>query len=112
MHQTLCGKYGRDEGKYAGPHESLACEQSPVLMHFQCRTTFCVKPIDQSYVSNCYTYNGVSGRALGIGPVKADKDEPDKYCVDIKTIVTFGALCITQCYCYELYSALQMLHSN
>ena len=73
-HTTLHGQYGGDEGKPAGPFSLLlyafysidACEQSPVLIHYQCPTPLRQEPIDQIWVGNCYVFN----RALGHGKVR------------------------------------------
>ena len=96
---TLHGKYGGDEGKPAGPYEPLvygfysidACRQSPVNIHYRCPTPIRAEPIDEIYASNCYTYNRVlgRGRAQGIGTIKPDRDEPDKFRVDIKNVISF-----------------------
>ena len=96
---TLYGKYGGDEGKPAGPYTPLvygfysidACHQSPVNIHYRCPTPIRGEPIEQIYVSACYTYNRVlgRGRSHGIGTIRPDRDEPDKFRIDIKGVITF-----------------------
>ena len=96
---TLHGSYGGDEGKPAGPADPLAygfysidaCGQSPVLIHYRCPTPIRPEPIDLTYVANCYVFNRAlgRGRTQAISNVRPDQDNPGKYHMDFKNIITF-----------------------
>ena len=98
---TLYGRYGGDKGKPAGPNDRLvyafrsidACEQSPVLIHFRCPTPLRTEPIDGTLVVNCYAFNRAlgRGRVYGISNVRPDQDDPGKYRIDLKGIMTFSS---------------------
>ena len=98
---TLYGRYGGDEGKSAGPNEPLAygffsivaCQQSPVLIHYQCPMPFRTEPIDRTYVMNCYTFNRVLGRGRfqGISTVQTrpDRGGPQLHHISFTNVLTF-----------------------
>ena len=96
---TLYGKYGGDEGKPIGPYEPLvygfysidACEQSPVLIHYRCPTPIRTEPIDENFVINCYAFNRALGRGRlqGIASIRPDRDDPEKYRIIYRNVITF-----------------------
>ena len=98
---TLHGRYGGDTGKPAGPSERLiygfhsidACEQSPVVIHYRCHTPLRAEPIDGTRTVNCYAFNRVLGRGRvhGIRSIRPDRDDPGKYRMSSRTIITFSS---------------------
>ena len=98
---TLHGRYGGDEGKPAGPSEPLvygfysidACEQSPVLIHYRCPIPIRAEPIDRTQIAQCYTFNRALGRGRthGISMARPDQDDPRKYRINLKSIISFSS---------------------
>ena len=98
---TLYGRYGGDEGKPAGPNDRLvygfrsidACEQSPVLNHFRCPSPLRTEPIDGTLIANCYAFHRALGRGkyYGFSTVRPDHNDPEKYRIDTKSIITFSS---------------------
>ena len=97
--QTLYGRYGGADGKPAGVRERLAygfahidvCQQSPVIIRYQCDAPFRIDPIYGTLITTCLTCNRVlgHGRPHGAASIKPDPDEPQRFCITIRTVFTF-----------------------
>ena len=97
--QTVYGSYGGAEGKPVGLFDELLyifyrideCQKSPVFLHLRCTTPLRVEPIDGTTIFNCDTYSRVLGvgRANGIGTIKPAQDEPGRFRVTVRTVITF-----------------------
>ena len=65
--RTLYGSYGGAEGKPISVDGSLiygfyridVCEQSPLIIHYQCATPLHAESVDGASVMNCDCYNRV-----------------------------------------------------
>ena len=100
--QTLYGSYGGADGKPAGMNELIvygfynidACQQSPVIIQYQSATPFRAEPVDGTLIINCDLYSRVlgHGKAQGIGIIKPDPDEPERFRIIGRNAFTFPAL--------------------
>ena len=97
--QTLYGTYGGANGKPAGVRDRLAygfahidvCQQSPVIIRYQCDAPFRIDPMYGTLVITCLAYNKVlgHGRVYVVGSVKPDHDEPEKFRLSTRAVFTF-----------------------
>ena len=72
--QTLYGSYGGAEGKPAGVvllygfYSIDGCQQSPVVIQFQCSKPPRIEPVDGVFIFNCESYS----RVLGYGRIRGN----------------------------------------
>ena len=96
--QTLYGSYGGTEGKTVGPTSALAygfyiidvCQQSPLLIQFLTTTPF---PVGSVIIINPVLYNNVLGygKSQGVGFIRPDPQQPDKFRLSFSNVFTFPA---------------------
>ena len=101
--QTLYGTYGGTEGKpagitstntdllYSGIFKIDGCQQSPVIIFYRSATPTRIDPIDRNVISNFNVKNEVlgRGRSHGVASARPDKDEPEKFRITLRNVVTF-----------------------
>ena len=97
--QTLYGSYGGAEGKPVGVvllygfYSIDGCQQSPVVIQFQCSKPPRIEPVDGVFIFNCESYS----RVLGYGRIRGTTDltpipeEPGQYHYSIRDVFTFPA---------------------
>ena len=95
----LYGRYGGAGGKPAGVSDRLAygfahidvCQQSPVIIRYQCDAPFRIGPIDGTRVITCLACSKVlgHGRVYVVGSVKPGHDEPEKFRISTRAVFTF-----------------------
>ena len=86
-------------GKPVGIYDQLSysflsteeCKKSPVTVHFRCTSPMRLEPIDGNIVFNCDAYSLVLGRgkASGVGSVRPDQDEPERFRFFLRIVITF-----------------------
>ena len=99
--RTLYGSYGGAEGKPAGQQVVLVyginsiegCQQSPVIIQFQCSNPLRVEPVDGTLVFNCDSYSRVlgHGRILGTSSITPILENPGQYRYTVRDVYTFPA---------------------
>ena len=96
--QNLHGSYGGAVGRTVGLRDVLgygfykieACEQSPVVIQYQCITPLSPGP-DGAVVINCDLYNRVLGygKALGVSMITFDPDGLSRFRFTARSVFTF-----------------------
>ena len=97
--QLLHGSYGGTHGIAVGVGNSLnygytrldAYDQSPITFQFQTATPFRQEPVDGAIFLNFDMYNSVLGygKAQGSLTIKPDKNNPGKFRVAARNVITF-----------------------
>ena len=87
--QTLYGSYGGTAGKPETVQLSYGfyvigvCKKSPVVVHTVATSPTLHFVLNQSMVLSTYSRALGHGKAVGIGSMRPDPDDPDKYQVNI-----------------------------
>ena len=101
--QTLYGSYGGTEGKpagmtsgatdllYSGIFKIDACQQSPVVIFYRSAAPTRIEPVDRTVISIFDVKNDVLGRGKshGVASLKPDKEEPGKFHLTLRNVLTF-----------------------